>query len=497
MQKVTKLRRPKKKIEAAHHLIQRMSPTEKRHFKLYNQIYKGKGKDFIKLFDFLNKMTVYDSKRVESFFTKEKITRRNIVISYLLDKTLETIDALSGDNLYGSEESVMLSIRKHMVYHRFELYDWAYKELQKAEEIALKHDLLGELLDIYKGMLRVIMAPNSNPEGIEEFSVLVKKRETVAEKWMLNEKIDVIWLKILRGNSEESIKEIRTALNECTDQYNKLAFTTKLNFNLCDFVLNIKQLKLKKANTAIEKNVHLLENNPMHIEFQWDAYLSAWYNLIRSSALIGRIEKGCDFFSQYQLLPKKHKEAFDKIPDFLLISHYYRECLLHTELVIAAEKYNEITAIDKKVQTLINKHPLTPTWVTITNDLLMRLAYGSILIKKYARAHHWINILEAEPNIKNARIYTDLELLKLILYHEEKTVTLLTSLTRSLNRKWNLEPPENLNAMLIIKLMKQLQAKRKQKPLVEIWENACQKALKMRGKYYFILDFSHWLRQKI
>jgi len=73
------MKMPKKKIEIVYYLIQRMSRTEKRYFKLYNQLYKGKDKDFIKLFDFLNKMPVYERNQVEEFFVKEKVTQKNIV----------------------------------------------------------------------------------------------------------------------------------------------------------------------------------------------------------------------------------------------------------------------------------------------------------------------------------------------------------------------------------------------------------------------------------
>jgi len=93
------MEKPKKKIEIAHYLIQRMSRTEKRHFKLYNQIYKGKNKDFIKLFDFLNNLKAYDAVVVEAFLAKKIVKQKNVCIAYLLNKVTETIYVIGNHEL--------------------------------------------------------------------------------------------------------------------------------------------------------------------------------------------------------------------------------------------------------------------------------------------------------------------------------------------------------------------------------------------------------------
>jgi len=57
------MKNPKKKIEIIFYLIKRMSRTDKRRFKLNNQIYKGTDKDFVRLFDFINQLRSYDTEK--------------------------------------------------------------------------------------------------------------------------------------------------------------------------------------------------------------------------------------------------------------------------------------------------------------------------------------------------------------------------------------------------------------------------------------------------
>ncbi len=475
------MKQPKKKIEVVHYLIQRISPTEKRHFKLHNQIYKGKNKDFIKLFDFLNKMPVYERNRVEDFFTKEKVIQKNIVISYLLDKILETITSSRGEVMHGAKALVTEHVKKYSAYYHSELFELAHEELEKAEKIALKYDLLSELIDVYGYMREVIFASNSNPDEAKSLDELLGKRKVIVEKWMLKEQIsDTIIQAAKGGYSKPIMKEVYTKLNAMRDKYHELPTLIKINYNLSNFIYCVKSEKIKEANLYMQENVRLWEENPHFIVYEWEGYLVAWYNLIKSTSIIGNIDMGYDFLKQYQSLPQKHTKAFKKIPDKSLVSYHYMVYTLEAELSIAAQKYTDVKKMNAKVRDYIKNHPLTDTWRVITNDLLLRLIYANILIKDYKHAQYWVNVISETQDMKNARAYYDLELLKMILYYEEGLTTLQTSLLRSLNRQCNLKPTGNPNAMIIIGLMKQLQAKRKQKTSEEMWNNACQEALNIK-----------------
>lgn len=126
--------------EALYDLIQSMSKSEKRYFKLMSSRHTiGDENNYVRLFDFLDRQTEYDEEEVEIHFKGEAFLNRfSITKKRLYDHILSALDSFHAS---GSVEAQLYKML-HSADILFEksLYDQSRRVLRSAEKLAAKFE---------------------------------------------------------------------------------------------------------------------------------------------------------------------------------------------------------------------------------------------------------------------------------------------------------------------------------------------------------------------
>jgi len=490
------MKKPKKKIEIVYYLIRRMSRAEKRHFKLYNQIYKGKNKDFIKLFDFLNNMKVYDTAIVEAFWEKKNIKQKNVCITYLLNRVTETIYLIRSHELLTVKNLIQPHLNSFYVYDKMELLELAYKELDKAEQIANKYEEINMLFEIYELKRHVGEITNFNEEICEPKALFIKKRYIAFRKFIHRENLIRMLAKIYTGTFDDKADEPYKELTTYGEYYNEFTVPDKMYFNVCNFYY-LRRRELKKALTFLADTIELYEDNAHFIPYEIGSYFTFWHNMIISGVNSDYIDLALNYYKKYKKIPQKHKEIFDNLSINTKISYYMTAHLFEIKYVILFEKYDEIKQVIQSIKKTLKQYDTSDFRHEKFYSILLRASYCNLLIENYAESEHWlIRLLNFSYPIVQ-RVSDEMEILKLILIYEEDNKALLKSKVRSLDRKWKINLPISQNVLHMLELLKQTLLKRNKDKLPQVFKMSHKNALQIENNIDHYLPFSKWIALKM
>lgn len=126
--------------EALFELIQSMTKSEKRYFKLVSSRHSiGGENNYIRIFDALEKMKLYNEESVFLMFKGEPFLNRfSITKKRLYDHILSALDAFHSSNSIDSQLFKML--HSVDILHNKSLYDQSKRILRSAEKLAQKHE---------------------------------------------------------------------------------------------------------------------------------------------------------------------------------------------------------------------------------------------------------------------------------------------------------------------------------------------------------------------
>ena len=141
--------------EGLYELIKSLSKTEKRYFKLFSSRHTiGEENNYVRLFDFLDRMPIYDEKLIVTEFEDEAFMHRfSITKKRLYDHILSALDAFYTVSSLDAQLYKMLHSAD--ILFRKSLYSQCTRVLRSAEKLALKNGRLSILAEIYKKQKRV------------------------------------------------------------------------------------------------------------------------------------------------------------------------------------------------------------------------------------------------------------------------------------------------------------------------------------------------------
>jgi len=156
-------------------LIQSLSRTEKRYFRLRaeqkgkDKEQKGKDKNYIRLFDELNKQTKYDRAKLEQKFKGETFLKSlHVTEKYLYDAILESLREYELKNdIEGELAGLLFNVR---ILERKGLYEQCKRVLKSVYKKAKQYDRKKILLEVLqlKIKLTIMLALKKRQEEIEE-----------------------------------------------------------------------------------------------------------------------------------------------------------------------------------------------------------------------------------------------------------------------------------------------------------------------------------------
>ena len=486
---------PRNRTEIIYYLIHRMSRVEKRHFKLQNQVHGKEDKAFIKLFDLLNNMKVYDDDALEVFWETENVQHKGTCIAYLLSKVIEIMYSKGKQDTLYVKNLIEPHIKSFHVYYRIHLLKLAYKELDKAEKIANKYNYLVGLLRILK-LKELVADITADSEDISEpISAVLEKLTKVSEKITHQLYLRELAEKVYNGNPSE-LNEVGKELLKYEKKYDELHPKDRINFNRILARFFHRKMNYERAFSFAILNLELWNDMPYLIQCEFYSYLVEWSNMIIAGTYID-IGIASKHHQKYKKLPQKYKEIFSKTSTNVKIYYYMVSHLFDVICILHSEKYYEIEGVNKEVKETLRQYSPAHLKQTHFYYVLSRIFYVNILAKYYTESEYWLNqILDSSLPII-PRILEEIQICKLLINYEQNNQSLLISSIKSLERKWKISPPSSPNVLHVLKLLKKIQLKSNESNLPKLFEATYEEALQIEKNTNNRMPFSKWIAQQM
>jgi len=492
-EKFTHMNEPKTKIEITHYLIHRMSRMAKRHFKLHNQIYKGDDRNFVKLFDFLNAKKELNVKAVEAFFEKEHI-KGNACAAYLLEKVIKTTYETMEYRLLFTENLIQPHLNTFYVYCEMQLFDLAYKELDKAEEIALKYHNTNKLFKIYELKRDVVVATLYNEEICEPVAILSQKRTDTIQKLAHQQRLTTLLDNIFIGID---LEEVYRELNAYECYYDQFMVSSKIHFNFIHSIYHHRKKNPKKALVFSTNCINLWDANPNLIAAESSDYFAIWTQLMVIALNHESIDIAQKHYERYKQLPQIHEKLFNELPEYIKIMYHMNIHLYTFIFILNFETYDKINDATNNIKKTLARYGSEVIENDILHSILFRTAYCNLLIENYNESDYWMNRLYEQQHLVKQVIIDESEILNLLLLYGRKYESLIVSRIKSLERKWKTTPPTSPNVLHMLKSLKKIRLKRNQKRLPQVFKEAHEDAIQIQKTYPCQLEFSKWIATKL
>lgn len=399
-----------------HLLIQSLSKSEKRYFRLYCARKAGDG-NYMKLFDAIGRQREYDEAAIRKRFARHTFVRQlHVTKHYLRNLILQSLrDYHAG---ISSDARLKDILRNAEILFHKELYTHCRKELDRAERIATKYELLPGMIDVQTWKRRLTQA--LHPHAYDTFlDTLQQQRGAIDtlrstnEAWRLAIQVSQ---SMTRSRQEVGVRNV--ALKPKPDMTLE---ETVLHYNT-QYLLDLRSDQNDTAEHQLSNLIAHLEADPARLTEDAGLYVSTVNNLV-----------------SFLVFQQRHKEAVHLIQkaksvyDALKITASNRTLLkqilrtYNIELEIYRSELN-VTGRDAFVKT-------TETFVIanqqkIPHDYLIsfwfQLASVNFAAQDLERSLEWINrILNARFKKLRQDLVVQTHLLNLLVHLEQQNFMVL------------------------------------------------------------------------
>jgi len=473
------------------HLIKSLSKSEKRYFKT-SLGEKAVNKNYVKLFNIIDKQTEYDENEIRKVFKDEKFVKQlHVTKIYLTGLILKSLRNYHSNKSINSKLNNLL-IDIELLFDK-ELYDLAYHRIKKAEELALDYERLPYLLEILSWKRKLYKAKgefieSEGNELLNKESDAVRKLDVLNNYWDLISKIYDYQINDKPFKNNPLLKNERAATTlQAKILYYHILYTTNLMNN-----------NSKAATGSLTKLIELLEKHPDRITDDPGSYATALSNKI--SYLL--------FYKDWDKIPELIKKVRDIPSTYKLNSKSKFAVGLWIRLFnIELEMYRDKKEIARgivliqEIQEFIEQHKKA-----VPDEYLLffyyQFAYIFFLNNDYSKSLVWLNEI---MNKNFGRLHEDVQsyarILGLIIHFELNNIIVLryavTSCRRFLKKKKNLLEFETL----LLRFFSRLSLVRKDE-YPQLFKNFYNnlfggKEIKVSDNVLDYIDIKSWLESNI
>lgn len=395
-----------------HQLIKSLNGTEKRYFKLYANKQDGE-KDYIELFDFIDKTKNYsESALKEAFKKRDFIAHLSVIKNYLFNTIIDSLHEYSS---YTTVEHKLEDLLKKItvLYHKG-LIDLSIKYIEKAKKIAQANECFAELIKILE-IQRLIAFKSSSQqykklnEITDELLATVEKFHNLHHYINLDTKISQLFYGL---NGQMDYIKIQELINHPLYTNEKLAFSNRALVMLLGTKATYYSI-IEQNDAKAAHYVHLIlqnhENNPVLKENPLK-YAETIHRYLTIAAGAGKY----DLHNQYLTILKKLSETKIAAKDkgFIIGSYYLN--LFYSNAFFGL--FSENKEIYKTIKNEVIHNALVP--------LVLRIGIQYFLCVTLIGLHHFKDALKliTQELLCNENIFSILRrssrLLLLIVHYE-------------------------------------------------------------------------------
>ncbi len=429
-------------------LIQSLSKSEKRYFRLFCTR-EASGNNYLRLFDVIEKQTLYNEKVIKEKFKGEKFPRQLHTTKNYLGKLI--LKSLRNFHAGVSKDAELKDILRNIeILYNKELFGLCESQLKRAEAMASKFELLPGLLQVENWKRRLVQT--RHPDNYSDLTTVLEGQEKTLKKIVNNHRY---WRLAIEFSANMFQGQNISIKNKSLLNHPEMALSqeAKVLFYNTSYLRHLQKNDSYKAENELRTLLTLLESAPYRLKEEPGLYVSSINNLV-------------SFF----VFNKKYKDAISLIQKAKRIYEGFKVASENRTLLkqimrtynIELEIYRNTKDFEKQRDFISSTENFVKTnRYKIPNDYLasfqFQLASIYFMRNDLSKSLHWINQL-LNSGYKNVRpdLRRQMHILNLMVHLEQKNLMVLgyyvNSTRRYMNKIKGLLPYEKILLRFFIRI---------------------------------------------
>lgn len=480
-------------------LIQRMDKSEKRYFKVFAKSNKIQS-NYIRLFDAINKQSVYDEEPIKKKFRGEKFVKQLSVTKNKLYKViLKSLATYHAGNSLSNQVGDIL--KEVSVLFRKKLFRQCRKLLDKCEKIVDEYELYYIGLEIYRWRTYILLEEGQLHQYIEKLTQLNRQIDNGLQKMLEINHYSFLsaqsnyYSRSLKVNDRKSFERLmENPLLQ--DEKQATTFDSKKMFYFIQTQYGTYIGDYERNYLYSKKGVQLYEKTTELTQSRSLIYIASLHNFILA----------CKFVEKYddmRIAVKKMRKINSSevlIQAKVYLQSWYWELVLHTETF--ALKEAEMAA--KKLAEGLELHE---GQINVSLEFAFCLQLISFYFKtnECEKGLDWVaRILEHPHKHKSMPMVRQASIFELVIYFELQNDWLLASKARSLYRNLlQQKPSANLFEQSVLNFLRNIYPKvvdeRELKSALLQWQSELRELKKQKTLqgHFEAIDWCLWIESKL
>lgn len=484
-------------------LIQSLSKSEKRFFKVFSSRHVIKGQNnYVALFDAIEAQTTYDEEAILSQFKGEKMLNRfSVAKAYLYDLILKAMSVYHAQSTIDNQINELL---RHVsfLYEKC-LYTQAVVSLKKAKKIAKTYEkltLLSEIIRWEKKIMEASLYLNNNLKDIElahkEQTEVNEKIANLNEYWLLDAKL--YHQNNTKGiaRNREDMRELEYVLDSTLMQNEEkaLSFDAGLLYHRVYATYFFILRDFESCYNRIKKMVDMMENSLELANSRPLTFVNAINNLLNMTQVLKKKEE-----TEYYLSLLKERLEYDKLNFSARYQLRSFEAYFHHLLSFNLENGEPEKALPlvPKIKLGLQKfqHLLNPMGEAMMCYNVFLICFWS---KSYEEAQKWLQrIINKQSEGIRPDIRYFAHLLDIITSYEIQPKTALLTIDNHSNFFKAVEPKNQFERLVKVKL-KTVQTLKTKEETANFFAELKEELIKItldpfEKKAFAYFDFNRWV----
>lgn len=423
-----------KSPDSLYRLIHSLDAREKRYFRLWVSRYERSDKNYLRLFEALQKMKTYDEDLLRAQFKGTTLAKNLPVEKHYLYELLMTSLAAC----HASETAVAMLrelLRQAELLREKTLFADCLRRLIKAKRIAREQEAFSYLLEVLQ-IERDLINDGHHNVSLEEITeeerlAMAAMSELFALKTLNNKFFALLKSSLVRD--KEVVKQMKTIVADVLRYDVDQLHSARAKATWYGVLLRYTRVtgENEKQVEYAQRSLELMENNPVLISENLRGYHSRLVNMVISYGESGRFAEAQVQLEKVKTLPQLYPLA--RKPDFLrdALSTYYglrlEMCLQQGFFEQSATLLRELEEWLKTYDAIIDRNHRVVIYMAAAD-----LCFGN---GEYRKTLKWLRGVVHEDNVGfRSDVQCFGRLLQVIVHYKQGNEAMLPSLLRSTYR---------------------------------------------------------------
>ena len=440
-------------------LIKSLSKSEKRFFKLSSSLQAG-DKNYLKIFDAVDKQNEYDEDALKELFKKETFIKHfPSEKNHLYKLILKSLRAYHSDNSVSS--ILKQEIKNIEILYKKALYPECNKFLTRAKKMAVTHEKFYYLFELLSWEKLLLEEAYEAGEFTKDLDALIREEQDVIEKLNNLAAYHILYSKInyvFRSGGYVRNDADRFLVEEISHHPLIIGRNTALSrraATICFYIQGFCATANVDKETATLKFMRvkeILDDNPLIRRDLPKRYIRTLSNLLAIQIDTGQIDQALEMVETMRSFTKKSHFGTEDIEIMVFKSTYLAELRIYEKQGEFDKAIEIVDDIEKGIDASDGK-------INKEQELLFMFSIASVYFGagKYKESLAWLNrvLNDNEPNLRQD-IYSYARLFNLVVHYELGNYDLLEYIIKSTFRYLSKRQRDHEMEVMILNYMKRL-----------------------------------------